>query len=138
VSDDAGDDASDGKRDIADSVALLAGECENGHLAAPPRASCPTCGAARAGTVDLSNRDGTVQTWTTSRATPQGVREPNTLAIVAFDVDGERVRVLGQTTDTVAVGDRVRPVSVDQLRDPDAGIRVAQSQRWEGFRFEPV
>jgi uncharacterized OB-fold protein len=117
---------------------LCAGECENGHLAAPPRATCPTCGADRAGTVDLSDREGEVQTWTTSTATPRGVREPNTLAIVAFTVDDERVRVLGQTTGDVAVGDRVRPVAVEQLRDPDAGIRVAQSQRWDGFRFEPV
>jgi Predicted nucleic-acid-binding protein containing a Zn-ribbon len=135
VTDDTGGERStDGEADAQ----LLAGECGNGHLTSPPRESCPTCGADRTGTVDLSDREGEVRTWTTSTATPRGVREPNTLAVVVFTVGGEDVRVLGQTTGAVAVGDRVRPVFVGQLRDPDAGIRVAESQQWDGFRFKPV
>jgi uncharacterized OB-fold protein len=80
-----------------------------------------------------------VVTWTTSHATPPGVRQPNTLAIVEFDVDGTPVRAIGQTTtDEVATGDTVRPVYVPELRDPDAGIRDPASHDWDGFRFEPV
>ncbi len=90
-------------------------------------------------TVDLSDHTATVVTWTTSTATPPGVRAPNHLAIVEFDVDGEPVRALGQlTTDGVDIGDEVRPVYVDELREPGAGIREPDSQEWDGFRFEPV
>ena len=104
--------------------------------------------------------------------TPPGVRQPNTLAIVEFDLgvsyDGPPVRALGQVvvddggtdegtpndeaadgedaredhpgTDTqvVAIGDRVEPVYVAELRDPEAGIREPASQSWDGFRFRPV
>lgn len=90
-------------------------------------------------TVDLSTHSGEVVTWTTSMATPPGVREPNTLAIVEFDVDGEAVRAIGQvTTDDINIGDMVEPVYVEELRDKEAGIRVADSQEWSGFRFKPV
>lgn len=91
-------------------------------------------------TVDLSEYEAEVITWTTSTATPPGVREPNHLAIVEFDVEGEPVRALGQMTDAegVAIGDSVRPVYVEELRDPEAGIRHPDSQAWDGFRFEPV
>ncbi|MFB6308237.1 MAG: nucleic acid-binding protein, partial [Haloarculaceae archaeon] len=72
-------------------------------------------------------------------ATPPGVREPNTLAIVEFDVDGESVRAIGQaTTDEIETGDEVEPVYVEQLRDPEAGIREPDSQEWDGYRFQPV
>jgi hypothetical protein len=118
---------------------LLAGECPNGHLTYPEHARCPDCGRPQTGTVNLAEKRGEVVTWTTSTATPPGVREPNTLAIVAFEVDGETVRALGQvTTDDVTVGDAVRPVYVEQLRDPEAGIREPGSQAWDGYRFEPV
>ncbi|WP_435182766.1 OB-fold domain-containing protein [Halobellus sp. EA9] len=91
------------------------------------------------GTVDLSRYTAEVVTWTTSTATPPGVREPNTIAIVEFDVDGEPVRAIGQvTTDEVDVGDAVEPVYCEELRDPEAGIREPESQEWDGFRFEPV
>ncbi|WP_049987026.1 OB-fold domain-containing protein [Halobellus rufus] len=91
------------------------------------------------GTVDLSEYAAEVITWTTSTATPPGVREPNTLAIVEFDVDGEPVRAIGQvTTDEVEVGDEVRPVYCEELREPGAGIREPASQEWDGFRFEPT
>ena len=91
------------------------------------------------GTVDLSEYTAEVITWTTSTATPPGVREPNTLAIVEFDVDGEPVRAIGQvTTAAVETGDTVEPVYCAELRDPEAGIREPDSQSWGGFRFEPV
>ncbi|QLD87995.1 OB-fold domain-containing protein [Natronomonas salina] len=89
-------------------------------------------------TVDLSEYTGEVVTWTTSYATPPGVREPNTLAIVEFDVDGSPVRALGQvTSDDVEIGDEVEPVYCEELREPGAGIREPESQEWDGYRFEP-
>jgi uncharacterized OB-fold protein len=113
-------------------------------------------GAERVGTVDLRGYEGRVVTWTTSTATPPGVREPNTLAIVEFDMgdeyDGPPVRALGQVAvrdgaagdDATAeqydvdIGDRVEPVYADELREPGAGIREPESQDWDGFRFRPV
>jgi hypothetical protein len=96
-------------------------------------------GEEAVGTVDLSDYTAEIVTWTTSTAPPPGVREPNHLAIVEFDVDGEPVRAIGQlTTGDVDIGDEVRPVYAEELRDPDAGIRDPESQRWDGFRFEPV
>ncbi|WP_439026296.1 nucleic acid-binding protein [Haloarchaeobius sp. DT45] len=90
-------------------------------------------------TVDLSEYTAEIVTWTVSAATPVGVRAPNPLAIVEFDVDGESVRAIGQlTTDEVETGDTVEPVYADDLRDPDAGIREPASQDWDGYRFEPV
>jgi uncharacterized OB-fold protein len=91
------------------------------------------------GTVDLSDYTAEIITWTTSTATPPGVREPNHLAIVEFEVEGEPVRALGQlTTGDVEIGDEVRPVYCEELRDPDAGIREPASQAWDGYRFEPI
>ena len=91
------------------------------------------------GTVDLSEFAATVVTWTTSTKTPPGVREPNHLAVVEFDVDGESVRAVGQlTTGEIESGDDVRPVHVDELREPSAGIREPESQEWDGYRFDPV
>lgn len=90
-------------------------------------------------TVDLSEYTAEVITWTTSTATPPGVREPNHLAIVEFDVEGESVRAIGQvTTGDIETGDEVKPVYVEELRDPDTGIREPESQEWDGYRFEPV
>jgi uncharacterized OB-fold protein len=117
---------------------LLAHRCPNGHVTSPGHPVCPTCREAQTETIDLADRAGEVVTWTTSTATPPGVREPNTLAIVAFDVDEATVRVLGGTTEDVAVGDRVEPVYEAELRDPAAGIREPASQAWDGYRFEPV
>ena len=91
------------------------------------------------GTVDLSEYTAEVVTWTTSTATPPGVRQPNHLAIVEFDVDGVPVRALGQLEEgNVDIGDTVEPVYVDELRDPEAGIREPESQEWDGVRFRPV
>ncbi|WP_129115067.1 OB-fold domain-containing protein [Halegenticoccus tardaugens] len=91
------------------------------------------------GTVDLSEHTAEVVTWTTSTATPPGVREPNSLAIVEFDVEGEPVRAIGQlTTADAEIGDEVRPVYAEELREPGAGIREPDSQEWDGFRFEPI
>jgi uncharacterized OB-fold protein len=90
-------------------------------------------------TVDLSEYTAEVVTWTTSTATPPGVREPNTIAIVEFDVEGEPVRAIGQVaSETIDIGDDVRPVYCEELRDPEAGIREPASQEWDGFRFEPI
>ncbi|MFB6251111.1 MAG: nucleic acid-binding protein [Halobellus sp.] len=90
-------------------------------------------------TVDLSEYIAEVVTWTTSTATPPGVREPNTIAIVEFDVDGEPVRAIGQVASTeIDIGDDVRPVYCEELRDPEAGIREPASQEWDGFRFELI
>jgi len=113
--------------------------CPNGHVTFPGHTVCPECHEEQVETVDLAEHTGEVVTWTTSTATPPGVREPNTLAIVAFEVDGRTVTALGQaTTDDVETGDEVRPVHVDELREPGAGIREPESQEWDGYRFEPT
>ncbi|MFC7138284.1 Zn-ribbon domain-containing OB-fold protein [Halosimplex aquaticum] len=118
--------------------------CENGHVTYPGHTLCPDCGAKQTETLDLADRTGEVVTWTKSTATPPGVREPNTLAIVEFDLSGEDltdeyVRAVGQvTTEEVETGDPVEPVYAEQLRDPEAGIKVPESQDWDGYRFEPV
>jgi uncharacterized OB-fold protein len=128
---------SDGDDDT-EGPALVAGRCPSGHLTVPRHPVCPECGEEQTGTVDLSDRHAEVVTWTESRATPPGVRQPNTIAIVEFDVDGTAVRAIGGTTDDVSTGDTVRPVYVEQLREPGAGIREPDSQNWDGFRFETV
>lgn len=112
--------------------------CAEGHLTYPGHGTCPACGRPQEETVSLADRRGEVLTWTRSTATPPGVRAPNTLAIVAFTIDGQTVRAIGQVDGEVAVGDTVEPVYVEQLRDPDAGIRERASQSWDGYRFERV
>jgi uncharacterized OB-fold protein len=117
---------------------LAAGRCPEGHLSYPTHPRCPECGRPQEETVDLADRTAEVVTWTTSTATPPGVREPNHLAIVAFEVDGESVRAIGQLTDPAETGDAVEPVYAAELRDPDASIREPASQVWDGYRFTPV
>jgi uncharacterized OB-fold protein len=118
--------------------------CPNGHVTHPGHTLCPECGERQTDRIDLSDRTGEVVTWTTSAATPPGVREPNTLAIVEFDVSDasggdDTVRAIGGvTTDDVETGDEVEPVYVERLRDPEAGIREPESQAWDGYRFDPV
>jgi uncharacterized OB-fold protein len=126
-------------------MTLEAGMCANGHVSYPTHPLCPECGEPQEETFDLADRTGEVVTWTHSTATPPGVREPNTMAIVEFDItdvsgaSDEFVRALGQvTTDEVKTGDTVEPVYVEELRDPDAGIKVPQSQDWDGYRWDPV
>jgi len=127
-----------------------AAEYADGTITYPPHTVSPN-GAERVGTVDLREYEGRVLTWTTSMATPPGVREPNTLAIVAFDMgdeyDGPAVRALGQIAERgdgsgetfdVDIDDRVEPVYAGELRAPGAGIREPASQAWDGFRFRPV
>lgn len=117
---------------------LTAYRYPDGSLTYPGHALGPG-GEEPIDTVDLSQYTARVVTWTTSTATPPGVREPNHLAIVEFHVDGEPVRALGQLEDAdVDIGDEVEPYSVDELRDPDAGIRAAESQDWDGYRFRRV
>ena len=111
---------------------------EDGSISYPGHPIGPD-GSDPVDTVDLSQYTAEVVTWTTSTATPLGVRAPNTLAIVEFDVEGEPVRAIGQvTTDEIAIGDAVRPVHVEELREPGAGIREPASQEWDGYRFEPL
>jgi uncharacterized OB-fold protein len=119
--------------------------CPNGHATYPGHALCPECGEEQSGTVDLTDRTGEVVTWTKSTATPPGVRAPNTLAIVEFDVsdavDGdEHVRAIGQVTadEEVETGDAVEPVYAEELRDPEVGIKEPESTEWDGYRFDPV
>ena len=118
--------------------------CENGHVTYPGHTLCTECGEQQTETLDLSDRTGEVVTWTHSTKTPPGVRAPNTLAIVEFDlseedVADEYVRAIGQvTTDDVETGDLVEPVYAEELRDPEVGIKVPESQDWDGYRFEPV
>ena len=123
---------------MSDGGDFQAHRCPNGHLTYPGHGRCPDCGEEQTETVSLADRTGEVVTWTTSTATPSGVRAPNTLAIVAFEIEGQTVRALGQTTDAVSVGETVRPVFVEELRDPDASLRARDSQNWSGYRFEPV
>jgi uncharacterized OB-fold protein len=126
--------------DHTQSPSMDAGACPNGHLSYPAHPNCPECGEPQGKTVDLSDRTAEVVTWTESTATPPGVRRPNELVIVEFDVDGEPVRAIGQVAEdtSLAVGDEVRPVSVEELRDPVASMREPESQEWGGFQFEPV
>jgi uncharacterized OB-fold protein len=96
--------------------------------------------------MDLSEDRAEVVTWTTSTATPPGVREPNTMAIVEFDIshldlEDTFVRALGQvTTEDVETGDVVEPVYVEELRDPEVGLKSGnpESQDWDGYRWDPV
>ncbi|AHF99294.1 hypothetical protein HALLA_10920 [Halostagnicola larsenii XH-48] len=111
---------------------------EDGSISYPGHPIGPD-GSEPVETIDLSEYTAEVITWTTSTATPPGVREPNTLAIVEFDVDGEPVRAIGQAADDdIETGDEVEPVYVDELREPGAGIREPDSQEWDGYRFEPI
>jgi uncharacterized OB-fold protein len=111
---------------------------EDGTITYPGHPVGPN-GQEPVGTVDLSKYTAEVVTWTTSTATPPGVRSPNTLAIVEFDVEGQSVRAIGQvTTDEIQTGDSVKPVYAEELREPGAGIREPASQDWDGYRFEPV
>ena len=119
--------------------------CPNGHVTYPGHTLCPECGEPQTETIDLAERTGEVVTWTTSTATPPGVRQPNTIAIVEFDVSDvegitdDSVRAVGQvTTEDVETGDAVEPVYAEELRDPEAGIKVPESQAWDGYRFRPI
>jgi uncharacterized OB-fold protein len=118
---------------------LAATRYESGAITCPSHPIGPE-GTEPAETVDLAEYTAEVVTWTTSTATPPGVREPNHLAIVEFDVEGQSVRALGQlTTGEVESGDEVRPVYVEELREPGVGLKDADGvQDWDGYRFEPV
>jgi hypothetical protein len=121
-----------------DAPPLEAARYPDGSVTYPAHPVGPD-GRAPVDTVDLSEHTATVVTWTTSTATPPGVRSPNHIAIVEFDVDGQPVRAVGQlTSPEVSIGDTVEPVYVSELRDPDAGIREPDSQAWDGYQFRPV
>jgi uncharacterized OB-fold protein len=123
---------------MSDDPPMKAARYADGSISYPPHPLGPD-GAERTGTIDLSEHTARVVTWTTSTAPPPGVREPNHLAIVEFSIDDESVRALGQlTTNDIDIGDEVRPIYTEQLRDPAAGIREPASQDWDGYRFEPT
>ncbi|ELZ59671.1 MULTISPECIES: hypothetical protein [Halorubrum] len=152
-------DTESGETGAGDEPTFEAAEYADGTVTYPPHTVGPN-GAERVGTIDLREREARVVTWTTSTATPPGVREPNTLAIVEFEMgdgyDGPPVRALGQIAPRdgadgsgegggedaeqfdVEIGDRVEPVCADELREPGAGIREPESQDWDGFRFRPI
>jgi len=118
--------------------------CPNGHATYPGHPLCPDCGEPQEDTIDLTERIGEVVTWTKSTATPPGVRAPNTLAIVEFDVSDavdadEHVRAIGQVTvEDIETGDEVEPVYAEELRDPEIGLKEPESTEWDGYRFDPV
>ncbi|ATW89837.1 hypothetical protein halTADL_3135 [Halohasta litchfieldiae] len=110
----------------------------DGTILYPPHPLGPD-GEEPVGTVDLSEYTATLITWTTSTATPPGVRQPNHIGIVEFDVDGESVRAVGQlTTNEVDIGQEVETVYSKELREPGAGIREPESQSWDGYQFQPI
>ncbi|MDY6779883.1 MAG: nucleic acid-binding protein [Halobacteria archaeon] len=128
---------------------LVAGVCGNGHVTYPKHSLCPECGEKQTAEVDLSGSTAEVVTWTESTATPPGVREPNLLVVVEFEVEAEEVerdasvRAVGQVADgvdknDVEMGARVEPVEVDRIRDPDEAFRDEASQDWDGYRYEPI
>ena len=121
-------------------MTLNAYRCPNGHVTYPGHELCPECAEEQTETIDLSDEIGEVVTWTTNTATPPGVRQPNSLAIVEFSVKGTSVRAIGQLAEDaeVEIGDEVRPVYAEELRNPDAGIREKESQEWDGYQFEAV
>lgn len=111
---------------------------EDGSITYPGHPIGPD-GSEPVETVDLSEYAAEVVTWTTSYATPPGVREPNHIGVVEFDVEGTPVRALVQfTTGEIEIGDTVEPVYTEELREPGAGIREPESQDWDGYRFDPV
>jgi len=117
---------------------LEAARYPDGSILYPPHPLGPD-GNEPVETVDLSEYTATVVTWTSSTATLPGVRQPNHLGIVEFDVDGEPVRAIGQlTTNDIEIGDEVEAVYADELREPGAGIREPESQSWDGYRFQPT
>ncbi len=123
---------------MSETPPMEAARYPDGSMLYPPHPLGPD-GNEPVETVDLSEYTAELITWTSSTATPPGVRQPNHIGIVEFDVDGEPVRAIGQlTTADVEIGQTVEPVYVDELREPGAGIREPDSQAWDGYRFEPV
>lgn len=120
-------------------MTLTIHRCSAGHATVVDHPRCRYCGGAFAETIDIEDPEGEIVTWTVSTATPPGVRAPNPLAIVEFDIDGQSVRVIGQTTtEELRTGMSVKLVAVDRLRDPADAIREQSSQRWDGYRFQPI
>ena len=136
--DASGTDGTVGAVGDGDEEGMMAARYADGSIIYPSHPTGPD-GSEPVEFVDLSEHTARIVTWTTSTAPPPGVDAPNHLAIVEFGIGDESVRALGQlTTDDIDIGDEVRPTYVEQLRDPEAGIREADSQEWDGYRFEPV
>jgi uncharacterized OB-fold protein len=109
----------------------------DGTISYPAHPAGPD-GSSQVELIDLAEHTAEVVTWTTSYATPPGVRKPNTVAIVEFDIDGVAVRAIGGTTAAVSSGETVRPVYVSELRTPDDSLKSPEAQAWDGYRFEPI
>ncbi len=98
-----------------------------GTVVYPKRFLCPSCRGKDFDEQRLGDR-GTVVTFTKLWTIPEGIEQlPLTLAIVEFE---GKVRVTGQVTGEVKLGDTVRPVW--------GHIRRIQGQEVEGFRFEAL
>jgi uncharacterized OB-fold protein len=123
---------------MTDEPGLIAARYASGEITYPKHSRGPE-GTEPIDEIDLSDRTATVITWTEAMATPPGVRQPNRLAIVEFEVDQHSVRVIGQVSGTeIEIGATVQAVYCPELRDPSAGIRESASQSWDGYRFEVV
>src|SRR5699024_5852106 len=93
---------------------MTAARCADGAISYPPHPLGPD-GSEPVEFVDLSDHTATIVTGTTNTAPPPGVREPNHLAVVEFEIEGESVRALGQlATGDVEIGERVRPVYTEE------------------------
>jgi len=131
-------DSQDSTDSVESQPPMEAARYPDGTILYPPHPLGPD-GNESVGTVDLSEYTATLITWTTSTATPPGVRQPNHIGIVEFDVDGEPVRAVGQlTTNEVEIGQEVETVYSEELREPGAGIREPESQSWDGYQFQPI
>ncbi|MFB6282648.1 MAG: nucleic acid-binding protein [Halobacteria archaeon] len=125
---------------------LVARKCDEGHYSFTDQDACPRCGTELSMEKDLSDTSGKVVAATVSRATPDGVRTPNPLATVEFNLEEGTVTKTGQLTENavregelvVESGDLVEPVYVEQLRDTGESFKHEESQGWGGYRFCPV
>ena len=107
-----------------DDQSFDAHRCPNGHLSYPGHTRCPDCGEKQTETVDLADRTATVVTWTTSNATPPGVREPNPLGIARF---GEVQLTAQLADDDLEPGEDVVLSGDYELREGERGPRLERA-----------
>ena len=118
---------------------LNAYRCANGHVSYPKHPLCNICGLAYEKEIPLFNLEATVITWTTSTVPAPGVRTPNTIAIVEYDVEGYKIKILGGVEgENVKIGDKVKARYISELRDSKKSKRFMESQDWDGYRFELI
>jgi uncharacterized OB-fold protein len=118
---------------------LNAYQCVNGHVSYPKHPMCNICGLTCEKKIPLSNLEATVITWTTSTVPTPGVRSPNTIAIVEYEIEGCKIKILGGVdAEKIKIGDKVKAKYIPELRDPKKSKRFAESQYWGGHRFELI